>query len=159
MTERLQELERRIEEHPLWQLPGEQRLRDTARWQEMYLLVMRRKGFLQKVERRLQSSDSALAEDEEELLSARYSRAGRRRGLYDSCAFAESLRAAVKGYDPEKGGSFLARAAASRSSSEAYSTSAARAATPWCSAPPHSFCSLWAGTFLTTAPACLANAG
>lgn len=108
MTERLQELERRIEEHPLWQLPGEQRLRDTARWQEMYLLVMRRKGFLQKVERRLQSSDSALAEDEEELLSARYSRAGRRRGLYDSCAFAESLRAAVKGYDPEKGGSFLA---------------------------------------------------
>ena len=58
-----------------------------------------------------------------------------------------------------KGGSFLARAAASRSSSAAYSTSAARAATPWCSAPPHSFCSLWAGTFLTTAPACLANCG
>lgn len=108
MTQQLQELERCIEEHPLWRLSGEERLQDTDRWQELYLLVMRRKGFLQKVERRLQSRENSLAWDEDELLSARYSRAGRRRKLYDSCAFAESLRAAVKGYDPAKSGSFLA---------------------------------------------------
>ena len=35
-------------------------------------------------------------------------RPGRRRSLYDSCAFAQSLRAAVKGYDPDHSGSFLA---------------------------------------------------
>lgn len=108
MTEQLQELERRIEEHPLWRLPGDERLQNVPLWQELCLLVMKRKGFLQKVERRLQSQENVLAEDEDELLTARYSRAGRRRNLYDSCAFTESLRAAVKGYAPEKGGSFLA---------------------------------------------------
>lgn len=105
---RRQELARRIEEHPLWRRPAAERLADAAQWQDLYLLVMRWKGFLQKVENRLQSRDSALALDENELLNARYSRAGRRRSLYDSCAFAESLRAAVKGYDPDRGGSFLA---------------------------------------------------
>lgn len=101
-------LARKIEDHPLLRQPADRRLSDARGWQELYLLVLRYKGFLQKIERRLESRESTLADDEDELLRARYSRPGRRRSLYDSCTFAQSLRAAVKGYDPDHSGSFLA---------------------------------------------------
>ena len=50
-------LARKIEDHPLLRQPADRRLSDTRGWQELYLLVLRYKGFLQKIERRLESRE------------------------------------------------------------------------------------------------------
>ena len=74
-TPRQAALRREIETHAIWQYPPEERLQHNREWQSLYLLVFEFKNFLQKIEHRLQNTDaSALTQDEEAMLDARYTR-------------------------------------------------------------------------------------
>ena len=59
-------------------------------------MVFEFKNFLQKIEHRLQNTDaSALAQDEEAMLDARYTRRSQLRGKLDTLTFTQAMRTAV----------------------------------------------------------------
>ena len=95
-TPRQAALRREIETHAIWQYPPEERLQHNREWQSLYLLVFEFKNFLQKIEHRLQNTDaSALAQDEEAMLDARYTRRSQLRGKLDTLTFTQAMRTAV----------------------------------------------------------------
>lgn len=108
-TPRQAALRREIETHAIWQYPPEERLQHNREWQSLYLLVFEFKNFLQKIEHRLQNTDaSALAQDEEAMLDARYTRRSQLRGKLDTLTFTQAMRTAVAKFDTTSGKEFLA---------------------------------------------------
>lgn len=108
-TPRQAALRREIETHAIWQYPPEERLQHNREWQSLYLLVFEFKNFLQKIEHRLQNTDaSALAQDEEAMLDARYTRRSQLRGKLDTLTFTQAMRTAVAKFDATSGKEFLA---------------------------------------------------
>ena len=108
-TPRQAALRREIETHAIWQYPPEERLQHNREWQSLYLLVFEFKNFLQKIENRLQNTDaSALTQDEEAMLDARYTRRSQLRGKLDTLTFTQAMRTAVAKFDTTSGKEFLA---------------------------------------------------
>ena len=108
-TPRQAALRREIETHAIWQYPPEERLQHNREWQSLYLLVFEFKNFLQKIEHRLQNTDaSALTQDEEAVLDARYTRRSQLRGKLDTLTFTQAMRTAVAKFDTTSGKEFLA---------------------------------------------------
>lgn len=107
-TPEQQALRRRIEEHPLLRLPAGERLSHTGERMDLVMMVMRLKKFEDKLQRRLQSADSAMLQDEEELRAARTLRRESLPRKFDGETFTICIYKAIAGFDPARGGSFLA---------------------------------------------------
>lgn len=109
-SEKQAALRRQIENHPIWQYPPEERLQHNREWQSLYLLVFEFKEFLQKLENRLNNADdtSLLAQDEDAMREARYTRRSKLRNKLDTLTFTESLRKAVAKFDAGSGKEFMA---------------------------------------------------
>lgn len=102
-------LRRQIENHPIWQYPTEERLQHNREWQSLYLLVFEFKDFLQKVENRLQNTnESAMAQDEDAMQAARYTRRSKLRTKLDTLTFTQAMRTAVAKFDTSSGKEFMA---------------------------------------------------
>ena len=104
-----------IEAHPLLTYPKDERLTHHEEWNQFFLLVMQFKGFLHRVEQRLAIHETvvnghtvnvetnAMLEDEAEVEKARFASSnGKRKEMFDSLAFAEALRTAVRNFDASK---------------------------------------------------------
>lgn len=110
-SEKQAALRRQIESHPIWQYPPEERLQHNREWQDLYLLVLEFKEFLQKLEDRLNNAEyntGFLKQDEDAMLEARYTRRSKLRNKLDTLTFTESLRKAVAKFDAGSGKEFMA---------------------------------------------------
>ena len=112
-SERQAFLRQQIENHPIWQYPPEERLQHTREWQNLYLLVLEFKKFLQKLQKRAErtaqgGNELSLLMDEQEMLDARFTRTAKLRGKLDTLVFTECMRKAVAKFDTGAGTEFMA---------------------------------------------------
>ena len=110
-SEKQAALRKKINEHPIWKYPPQERLRHNLEWQDLYMLVFSFKGFEAKLEKRLNNSEvnqGVLQDEEDYLREARYTRRQKLRFKLETMAFTESMRKAVVKYDVSSEKDFLA---------------------------------------------------
>jgi len=103
-------LRRKLQSHPIWQYPPEERLQHDRERLEIFELVMECKGVSARLENRLNNTppDTGLLADEEKALREVRFNPSQARSRFDGVAFTESVNKAIAHYDPAAGKEFMA---------------------------------------------------